>query len=482
MGSTRAGRALALAMAVAFVSSASRLGAQAKRDDIGQAIADLEADHDRAIAAARLLRSGGARAASAIRDAWTSLSPVAQKRVLGTVAGLAGAHDAAFDTLVEAARSEDLQLRKLALSALRRMAARGRQGLVTLLADPSVADSAALMLAQTDPQFAIAPLLAAIAGPGGAERPAFRAALVRAVQGFEDGAEGEIQRWLQRDPPAGAAASAALGLGSLGTHGMTVAALIEHALVDAGDFATAWRLLQSAGAAGPSAEIDAWLRSQLTDPEPWMLRQSAVEALASRGQREAARGALDDPYPRVRTSAALALSNDSESIVARATLARRDSWPMVRAAAVTGLRDEVEALPVIVAAVDDSMSMVRAAAIDALRAAPHDEGWERIHVRLRASNEWPVVTDAAIDYAAAHCRADSVDALARVILRARSSQALTEDLNSAARAIEALRIIGTPDARSAVAQLRETEWVPPTLKIALERPLPKGAACRSSAP
>ncbi len=482
MGSIRAGRALALAIAVAFVSPVATLGAQAKRDDIGRAIADLEADHDRAIAAARLLQTGGADAASAIRDAWPSLSPVAQKRVLGTVAGLAGVHDAAFETLVQAARSEDVQLRKLALSALRRMAARGREGLATLLADPSVADSAALMLAQTEPQFAIAPLLAAIAGPGGADRPAFRSALARAVQRSDEGADRQIQRWLKSDPSAAAAASAALGLGSLGTRGTMVASLIEHALVDAGEFATAWRLLQSAGAAGPSAQIDAWLRSQLSAPEPWMLRQSAVDALAARGRREDARGALDDPYPRVRTSAALALSGDSESTLARATLARRDTWPMVRAAAVTGLRDEANALPVIVAAVDDSMSMVRAAAIEALRTASHDQGWERIHVRLRATNEWPVVTDAAIDYAAAHCRADSVDALARVILRARSSQALTEDLNSAARAIEALRIIGTEDARNAVDQLRRTEWVPPTLKIALERPLPGGARCRSAAP
>ena len=420
------------------------------------------------------------RSVRLIRD--TSSRKVAKARVLGAVAGLAGAHDAAFDTLVEAARSEDAQLRKLALSALRRMAARGRQGLVTLLADPSVADSAAFMLAQTDPQFAIAPLLAAIARPGGADRPAFRAALARAVQRCDEGAEDRIRRWLAQEPPAAAVASAAQGLGSIRTEGSTVASLVEYALADAADFATAWRLLQSAGLAGPSTEIDAWLRSQLSAAEPWMLRQAAVVALAARGHREDARPALDDPYPRVRRSAALALSGDSETTLARATLARRDAWPMVRAAAVTGLRNEANALPVIVASVDDSMSMVRAAAIDALRTAPHDQGWERIHVRLRASNEWPVVTDAAIDYAAAHCRADSVDSLARVILRARSSQALTEDLNSAARAIQALRIIGTPDARNAISQLRRTEWVPPTLKMALERPLPEGAECRSTSP
>jgi hypothetical protein len=362
------------------------------------------------------------------------------------------------------------------------MAARGRQGLVTLLADPSVGDSAAFMLAQTDPQFAVSPLLAAIARPGGEDRAAFRDALARAVRRTGEDADEALGDWLDSDPPAAAAASAAMGLATLAEHREALTSLIEYALSDADDFATAWRLLQSASAAGPNRSVDAWVRSRLQTPEEWMLRQAAVEAIAARGHREDARALLDDPYPRVRKSAARVLSGDPETLLARARLARRDAWPMVRAEAVTSLRQESDALPVVVAAVDDSMSMVRAAAIRVLRSVPHDEGWDRIHVRLRAGNEWPSVTDAAIDYAAAHCRGDAVDALARIILRARSSQALTEDLNSAARAIEALRIIGTPDADDAIAQLRQTEWVPPTLKMALERPLPAGAACRSKSP
>ena len=401
---------------------------------------------------------------------------------MGAAAGLAQSHDAAFDVIVEAARSGDEQLRGLALSALRRMAARGRQGLVTLLADQSVGDSAAFMLAQTAPRLAVQPLLAAIARPGGEDRRAFRDALASAVRRADEGADQALMEWLSKDPPAAAAASAALGLATLGDQGEVLAALIEHSLSDADHFSTAWRLLQSAAAAGPSTTVDAWVRSQLSVPEEWMLRRAAVAAIAARGHRQDARASLDDPYPRVRESAAEALSGDPESMLARARLARRDTWPMVRAAAVTSLHQESDALPVIVAAVDDSMSMVRAAAIRVLRSAPHDEGWDRVHVRLRATNEWPAVTDEAIGYAASHCRADSVDALARVILRARSSQALTEDLNSAARAIEALRIIGTPDAQSAITQLRETEWVPSTLKMALDRPLPEGAACRFESP
>ena len=482
MGSNRAKRALALGLVAALLAPATALDAQSNREVIERAVSDLEADHDQATAAVHLLRSGGAQAASAIRDAWPSLSPTARQRALGVAASLAPSHDAAFDVLVEAARSGDRHLRKLALSALGRMAARGREGLVTLLADPTVGGSAAFMLAQSDPQFAISPLLAAMARPGGEDRRDFRDALASAVRRAGDSADEELVDWLASGPPAAAAASAAMGLAVLDGHGEGLASLIEYALSDADDFATAWRLRQGAGAAGPSTTVDAWVRSQLTGPEEWMLRQAAVEAIDARGHREDARGSLDDPYPRVRKSAAQALSGDPKSLLARATLARRDAWPMVRAAAVTGLRDEPDAVPVIVAAVDDSMSMVRAAAIDALRPASHDEGWDRIHLRLRANNEWPAVTEVAIDYAAAHCRADSVDALARIILRARSSQALTEDLNNAARAIEALRIIGTPDAQNAIAQLRQTDWVPPTLKMALERPLPEGAECRSKSP
>jgi len=208
-----------------------------------------------------------------------------------------------------------------------------------------------------------------------------------------------------------------------------------------------------------------------------MLRRAAVDAIGARGHRDVARGSLADPYPRVRAQAAALLSGDSDTLVERATLARNDTWPMVRAEAVISLRTEGEAIPVIVASVDDSMSVVRAAAIEVLAASSHEQGWERIHRRLRARNEWPQVTAAAIDYVVAHCRTDAVEALLHVVMRAAPSNALTDDLNNAARAIEALRVLGTAEAEAAVEQLRATEGVPPTLKMALEQPLPKDGGC-----
>jgi hypothetical protein len=271
-----------------------------------------------------------------------------------------------------------------------------------------------------------------------------------------------------------------MGLASLDEYREVVVSFIEYAAARSPDFAAKWRLLQSAGGAGPSEAIDRWVRSQLGGPEEWMLRQAAVDAITARGHREDARGSLSDPYPRVRSRAATALSGDPDTLVERATLARRDTWPTVRAEAVTSLRTEGDAVPVIVASVDDSMSVVRSAAIEVLAASSHDQGWERVHRRLRARNEWPQVTRAAIGYVVAHCRTDAVDALLLVVMRAAPSNALTDDLNNAARAIEALRALGTPEAEAAEEQLRDTDGVPPTLKMALEQPPPKDGGCASS--
>jgi hypothetical protein len=473
---SNAATAIALAALVLLTACAATAGAATGASAIKNAVRSLEADHDSAVAAVHTLQAGGAPAAEAIRDAWPSLSVLARTRAIAALAQLASDHDAAVDALVEAARSEDEALRRLGLSALGRAGARGREGLAGLLPDPSVGDAAASALASAAPELAVERLLVAFASDGGADRPALREALAIAVERAER-APAELGAWLATRPPPTAVASAALGLGSLAMHRGTAASFIEHALPNAQGFPTLWRLLEAARSAGPSDLIDRWVRSQLRAPEEWMLRQAAVDAMASRGQREEARVALADPYPRVRAQAAAVLAGDPGSLLERATLARRDPWPMVRAAAVASLRNEQDAVPVIVAAVDDSMSLVRTTAIEALATASHEDGWDRIHRRLRARDEWPQVTAAAIDYAAAHCRADAVQALLGVVARAAPGDAPIEDLNNAARAIEVLRVLGGSDAEAALAQLRRASAVPPTLKMALERPLPEAAKC-----
>lgn len=462
------------------MSLAASLAAASPAPDvtaIADAVRDLDADHDRAIAAIHVLQEGGEKAAQQLHATWRSLSLLAQKRGLGPLSHLAKDHDVAAEALIVAARSEDEEIRSGALAALGRSGRRGLDGLVLLVFDPVVGDRAATLLARTEPDFAMEPLLAAMAGPGGPDRPGLRFALVTAVRRSVDGVGRRLQQWLANGPDPAAVASAATGLATLDDQRDVVASFIEYAAPKATDFSTMWRLLQSAKSAGPSDEVDDWVQIQLDRSEEWMLRQAAVDATTARGHREDVRASLGDRYPRVRERAAAALSGDSVSLMDRATLARRDAWPMVRAAAVISLRTEPEAIPVVVASVDDSMSLVRVAAIEVLTASAHGEGWERIHQRLRAGNEWPEVTTAAIDYVAAHCRTDAIEALLRVILRAAPSNARTEDLNNAARAVEALRSLRTPEAEAAVEQLRRTGMVPPTLQMALEKPLSEDDRC-----
>lgn len=445
------------------------------------AVRELGGDHDHATAALYLLQSGGAPAAEALEEAWPSLSVLAQKRAVRALGSLAKSEDAAVDTLVAAARSDDEQVRRLGLEALRRSSRGRRRGLVELLADRRVGDDAASALARTEPDYAITPLLVALEADGGSDRSALREALAVAVERAR--APGpKLYGWLRQEPPPTSVASVALALSRIEERRNEVASFVAYALPGADDFATAWRLLQSARVAAPSVPIDRWVARQLTEPEQWMLRAAAVDAVTARGVREQARAALADAYPRVRARAATALSGDPESMVERATLARRDTWPMVRAAAVESLRTEGDALPVVVASVDDSMSVVRVAAIEVLTLTPHDEGWERIRGRLRATNEWPSVIGAAIAYVVAHCRTDAAEPLFRVVMRAAPSNALTDDLNNAARAIEALRALGTPEANAVIEQLRATPNVPPTLKMALDQPLLDGARCPAEGP
>ena len=478
MRSASRARVLQLSAFLLLLVSAQGAGAAEGRTSMDLAVRELGADHDRATAAVYALQSGGGDAAEALLDAWPSLSLLGQKRAIAALRPLSREHPAAVEALVQAARSDDSLLREQALSALRGNPARGSAGLVALLDDPRVGERAAALLSRSDPDFAIAPLLAALAADGGSERSGLREALATAVQRAKDPGP-ELRAWIDADPPHAAVASAALGLASIESSHELVTDLVLYALPRADDFVSAWRLLQSASAASPNAQIDRWLQSQLGGSDAWMLRAAAVDALTARGIREQTRPSLSDPYPRVRVRVATALSGDAESMLERATLARKDTWPMVRAAAVVSLRSEGDALPVVVAAVDDSMSLVRVAAIETLTPMPHDEGWERIHRRLRASNEWPKVTAAAIGYARAHCRTDAAESLFRVVMRAAPSHALTDDLNNAALAIEALRALGTPEAEAFIAQLRVTPEVPPTLKMALGQPLPSSERCAS---
>ena len=105
-----------LIASIGFLSFAAPLGAAPTHAEMDLAVRDLDADHDRATAALYALQSGGAPAARAIEAGWPSLTALGQKRAIGALRALAPAHDAAVEALVEAARSEDEQVRDLGLS------------------------------------------------------------------------------------------------------------------------------------------------------------------------------------------------------------------------------------------------------------------------------------------------------------------------------------------------------------------------------
>ena len=172
---------LALAILVSLTTWVGTASAAPDAAAIAAAVQDLEADHDRAIASG--LRSSGGRRTGrqAHSRCVATLSPLGQHRALGALSRLAKDHDAAVEALVEAARSEDEELQNRALDALQRATPRGRDGLVMLLSDPGLGDRSASLLARTEPGFAIGPLLEAMTGDGGADRPALRNALGTAV-------------------------------------------------------------------------------------------------------------------------------------------------------------------------------------------------------------------------------------------------------------------------------------------------------------
>ena len=444
---------------------------------LAEAVDRLEGSHDQGVEAVRVLSVGGKGAVAELRVQWSRLSHRAQRRAVRALEALAQSESSAVELLVDAAKSPMEPIRHDALDALSRAGAQGARGLVELLRDGVVGDRAATMLARQQSASAVKPLLEVIEEEGGPERPGLRDALRTAALRGGPEALGILDGWLESEPSPAALAAAAVALSRAPSFGSLVTQWIATGAPKSEDFATAWRFLQSARGSGPSDAIDAWLGEQLQTADKWMLRGAAVEALAMRDRLPMIRSALNDRSPRVRFVAAQALAADPDSVLARAKLARRDPWPMVRAAAVLSLRGQPEATPVVVAAVDDPMSEVRLAAIEVLKHAPHLQGWERIHGRLKTKDEWPTVTAAAIEYVVAHCPADASDALIDVILRSAGRRAGPDDLDNAVRSIRALRALQTPEGESALKRLGRAPGLPPALALALEEPRGKLPSC-----
>lgn len=440
----------------------------------------LEGDHATALAAAEQLASGGPPAAKALVEAWPALSPKARARACASLHTLAkGNGAAATELLTTAALDSDPYVRGRAVAALLDAGPRGIEALGSLAAIPEVGDQAAKALAGRVPKVAVAPLLSALGQPGGDARPELRRALRKAFDRAGLSGTSALDAWIDAGPAPGAAASCALALsgGSRGADAVRLDRLVSIARTS-DEFATMWRAIQSIAPDSASGETQAWLERIASDAKPWMLRAAAIDALGQAASDETLARALADAYPRVRVAAAHALAGHDNALVPLAERARKDSWHLVRVAALQSLVDEQKALPIFLAAIDDPAAMVRAQAIDLLASNfPDADAWERIETRLSADT-WPEVKAAAIRYAGTRCIDGAVDALTARALRAVQGGASVYDAELGAEAVASLGQIGSPSAHKTLQRLIALPATPQSLRVTAERALQAGPRCR----
>jgi hypothetical protein len=421
--------------------------------------------------AARVLTLVGDAAMPEVARRWPDM-PSAERRALVPLLARSVTRDDAEALLRAAARASDELLRDAALDACERVGPPGHELLGELAIDPVVGDDAAVRVARVAPSVALRPLLAALAIEGGASRPALRDALRVAAARAPQSAEA-IDAWVLGAPSDGARAAVTLALAPA-EETRTIAARVLESLdvASVGDaaFEDRWRVV-SAARFLPRDATSAWITS-LTRADEWMLRREAARAVATwprdEESRALARPLLDDPYPRVRAAAATALAAlepTARDVEAIAVLARRDKWPLARAAGIEALTGFERALPILRVGVDDPSRRVRAAAIDALRVRADDGSWSRIEARMNDDGEWPEVISAGIRFARERCLEVGVPTLTAVIERGRRPDAWAPDVDLAMAAIDALVAIGGAEAEATLARAA-SESSPPPLRAA----------------
>jgi hypothetical protein len=386
----------------------------------------------------------GEPAVTALDAAWDRLGARGRERGarIATEPARAGS-ESALALLSRAATDESQDVRRAALEALSHAGVPGGSRIAALAASLGDAgEDAAALLARRDEGFDVAPLLAAAAAEGGSERPHLRAAIARGVALARADGETVVDAWAA-DAPLAARASVALGLAADPRTPALAARLIEGAIEGATELADRFRLAAAASGLGVGVPaIDAWLAALAVEPEEWMLRAAAVEAL--RGRRlDVTRVALGDRYPRVRIAAINALAREEDHVASVIETARQDSWPMVRVAALDAIADRASAREVLRGALDDDAQMVRRRAIEHLTRHSDRESWPAVSRRLLDADEWPIVTEAALVYVEELCVPEGGPALHAVIARGARRGAWELHVQLAVRALRiALRLGG----------------------------------------
>lgn len=419
-----------------------------------------------------LLAALGPAGARALAPRWDELSARGKRRGLKVLAS--ALDDVRVRSLVmSAAESDDRELRTAALDVLAVGGRAGRSALRELaLASSAAGDDGARLLARTPDE--LPTLLDALAQPGGSDRSALRAAIVAIAR--RDPARLEALA-TERAASLEAAPCAALALmaSEAGAPALTtrVAASCRPRVTR---FEDRYRLARALAQGAPSDDDDAWLTHEADDAAEWMQRQQALASLVSRepvAARAVAERRAQDPYPRVRASAVVALTSSGERAAIEASA--RDPWPIVRSAAIEALASFDDAGPSLERGLDDGSARVRRAAIEALLRQRRGTAWPKIAERLRTPSEQLPVRAEAVHFAAALCLS-AAKPLLEELARATLSPAGTDD--DTALAVEALRALAAlgGDAARAGAQIVEKAATPALLRLWQRLPPPRCAA------
>ncbi len=441
--------------------------------------------------ATRLLTGLGAPATQALAASWDRLDAQGRRRAARVFASHARrAVPGALEALARATRDESAEVRAQAIEALGTLGPEATPILAALVQEPAPrGDEAVRALLRHPPAAAVPALLAALQTEGGSERPTLReglaASLVTDARGGPTDADAHpgrdaFEAWIAEEPPVAAFASAALGVASRTGVRELVATRLAVGTGRASRFEDRWRLVRAARDLPAEAETDRWLGTVAAHAEEWMLRAAAVEALGRRRSedREAvARAALADDYPRVRMEAVHVLDEldvaDAE-LIARA---RRDRWPMVRAAAVEALFQRDAGAEAVREASRDRSARVRAAAIGTLTRAGDREAWPLVEARLADDNEWPRVTVMALRYVRELCVAEAGEHVLAVIRRGAQPDAWAPDVDVAALAMDtALRLGG--DTAEDAQRIAARESTPASIRAAARRQGGPPPTCR----
>ncbi|MCX7808247.1 MAG: HEAT repeat domain-containing protein, partial [Deltaproteobacteria bacterium] len=301
------------------------------------------------------------------------------------------------------------------------------------------------------------------------ERPSFRRAMARVILGSRDWEKLIFESSLSES----ALSSLALAFSELASSGAPTesseAAALAYRLIErvldmhpqseAMAFDTQYRLLRAARV-GSSPRVIQWLEEIALRSKEWMLRAAAFEAMGRSASDEILKQALADPHPRVRLVVLRWLAERPESTETMLRLFREDSWPLVRAFALSALVEQGKSQGLIHESLRDSSSALRAQALVLLRERPNlfdfDESIDQdVNHILQNDAEKPHVIRLAIEAAEAACRIQLHQGLRHVVLRGLiEGQPLV--LEQSRGALQAWLMLRPQDLEEARAMLRQS--------------------------